>query len=284
MLNNILSTLYSINQKEWEKDSILYKNKLEDDEIKNFFDESDLSKLLNQSFIPENCFRVVDEGDLLSHSEFVRPAYLGNKKLMNVLDGYKAAQALQSNKSIVFSVLEEIWPKTKMLCNNLSEKLNTRCSCFMVVSPPNVKGFVPHIDRTDQLVIQVVGSKNWKVYDVLNSDKDGYELDDKDLEKPIIHEKISKGDFLYIPQGAAHEAYSSDDLSIHITLTFEPHSLYNMIQESNNIVLKRKKYNHSLSPSKVKNGFEDGEKDKIIEEFLDDIKKELKSNIPNSSS
>lgn len=167
MLNNILSTLYSMNQNQWESESMVYKNKLKDEEIRDVFEESDLSILLNQTFIPENCFRVVDEGNLLNHNEFIRPAYLGSEKLMNVLDGYKAAQALQSNKSIVFSVLEEIWPKAKILCNNLSERLNTRCSCFMVVSPPNVKGFVPHIDRTDQLVIQVIGSKNWKVYDII---------------------------------------------------------------------------------------------------------------------
>lgn len=282
MLNNILSTLYSMNQNEWEKDSILYRSKLNDDEVEEIFGESDLPQLLNQSFIPENCFRVVDEGNLLSHSEFVRPAYLGSKKLLNVLDGYKAAQALQSNKSIVFSVLEEIWPKTKTLCSNLSEELNTRCSCFMVVSPPNVKGFVPHIDRTDQLVIQVIGSKNWKVYDVFNNEKDGYELDEKNLGETIIHQKISKGDFLYLPQGAPHEAYSSDELSIHITLTFEPHSLYNIIQKSNNTVLKKEKYHHSLSPSKVKNGFQNKEKEKIIEELLYEIKDELDLNIPDS--
>jgi hypothetical protein len=130
------------------------------------------------------------------------------------------------------------------------------------LTPPFSQTLNPHADDRDVIVIQLLGQKEWKVYENVP------------IEYPYPHEQVGKrpdlpvppfvldgptsvsqtlkpGDMLYIPRGHVHQAYSSDDVSCHITVaiaTFDwtlGASLHRLVQ---GILMQDKESRKSMLP------------------------------------
>jgi lysine-specific demethylase/histidyl-hydroxylase NO66 len=92
------------------------------------------------------------------------------------------------------------------------------------------QGFAPHYDDIEAFVLQLEGSKHWKVYAPLHrseilprvSSADYTEQDLKDVE-PILDVVLNKGDVLYMPRGYIHQAVTTDTAmsqhSLHLTVS-----------------------------------------------------------------
>lgn len=109
----------------------------------------------------------------------------------------------------------------RAFCNALHELLGHPTQTNLYLTPADAQGFSPHYDSHDVFVLQVHGSKLWKIYEST------IELPDKALafEKEgfvpgrVIDEFVlEQGDLLYIPRGLVHDAYTTDSSSLHITL------------------------------------------------------------------
>lgn len=92
----------------------------------------------------------------------------------------------------------------------------------LYLTPENEKALSPHYDSHDVFALQISGEKHWILYD------------DTYYKTPLMHgfqpifqrEQLSgakeitlkAGDLLYMPRGVPHEAYTTDQSSMHITL------------------------------------------------------------------
>ena len=92
----------------------------------------------------------------------------------------------------------------------------------MYLTPANEKALSPHYDAHDVFVLQVSGEKNWILYD------------DENFKTPLLKSfqpifqreyltgareiTLKAGDMMYIPRGVPHEAYTTNESSLHITL------------------------------------------------------------------
>ncbi len=218
--SQILYFLENISHDEWNKKPI--SRSADNKWTEEIFNPEAIKYLFTEARIPEQCFRVIKKGDFEPHRPYSRPILVGEVAASHILDGTKATIALNEGDSIIISAVEEFWKPIRLLCSELTKKLGTRCSAFTVITPPGASGFLPHIDQTEQLVIQCQGKKHWKVFDVHERGKRGVEVDINKIGDSILELELTKGDILYLPQGAPHVAYTTDTLSYHITLTFEP--------------------------------------------------------------
>ncbi len=90
-----------------------------------------------------------------------------------------------------------------------------------VTPPGQSQGFRTHFDNHDVFVLQVSGSKQWKIYDTpillpdrsINFDPNSYEREEVTQEFTL-----NAGDVAYVPRGIVHDAVSTDEMSVHITL------------------------------------------------------------------
>ena len=90
------------------------------------------------------------------------------------------------------------------------------------------QGFAPHYDDIEAFVLQLEGSKHWRVYAPLNkaealprvSSTDYTENDLKDVE-PVLDVLLSPGDVLYMPRGWIHQAVTTptNKHSLHLTIS-----------------------------------------------------------------
>ncbi|KAG8177097.1 hypothetical protein JTE90_015241 [Oedothorax gibbosus] len=109
-------------------------------------------------------------------------------------------------------------------CSLLQEYFSSSVGANMYLTPPNTQGFPPHWDDIDAFILQIEGTKHWKVYhpstrkDMLPRYSSG-DLKDEDLDEPCLEIDVVPGDLLYIPRGFVHEAFATEELSLHLTIS-----------------------------------------------------------------
>jgi ribosomal protein L16 Arg81 hydroxylase len=103
----------------------------------------------------------------------------------------------------------------------LGQELGHRFQTNLYLTPPNGKGFTPHWDNHDVFVLQVVGSKHWKIEKdrrALPHPLDTMGDEGRELRGELLSFTLKQGDVIYIPRGYIHAAECGAEPSLHITL------------------------------------------------------------------
>lgn len=137
------------------------------------------------------------------------------------------------------------------LCQDL-QKSFPHAYANSYITPPSSKAVPPHADDRDVLVIQVVGKKHWKVYQIIpipfpypheQVGKEGMPIPPPVLDGPCLFDGIlNAGDVLYMPRGYVHEARTQEEeLSFHVTVALATHdwTLAGVMQSATSSILSR---------------------------------------------
>jgi ribosomal protein L16 Arg81 hydroxylase len=131
--------------------------------------------------------------------------------------------------TIVMSNLELQVDSLANLCRSLERETSARFQANIYLTPHNAQGFRRHYDAHDVFVVQLEGSKLWRVYDTpVQLPLPGEPFDPRDFDidpdaKPTMEFELEAGDVFYLPRGIMHDAVSTKKASLHITVgTFGP--------------------------------------------------------------
>ncbi|WP_324192955.1 cupin domain-containing protein [Nocardia transvalensis] len=122
--------------------------------------------------------------------------------------------------SVVVNRIHRKSSPVAQLCGALEAALHHRVGANLYFTPRGRQGFLPHVDTHDVFILQLTGSKDWRVASAQ------YELP-LPSDKPRPPEKLSgcheyslkRGDLLYIPRGFPHEATTTAaSSSLHLTI------------------------------------------------------------------
>mmetsp|Transcript_37504 Transcript_37504/g.79550 ORF Transcript_37504/g.79550 Transcript_37504/m.79550 type:complete len:428 (-) Transcript_37504:44-1327(-) len=112
------------------------------------------------------------------------------------------------------------------MCRVLSKMYFLHTFCVAYLTPPGSQAVRLHNDDQDVFLLQVWGKKHWKVRNAPQLPIYSEEMLGKDepvppevIEDPIMDFTIEPYDILYLPRGYLHEATTSTELSLHITVT-----------------------------------------------------------------
>jgi lysine-specific demethylase/histidyl-hydroxylase NO66 len=144
-------------------------------------------------------FRLVRDGVTLPPERSTAPVRLGGARLDDVADLDRIATAVGEGATLVLQGLQRTWPPLIDLCRALERATSHPVQANAYLTPSGAAGLARHTDEHDVLVLQVVGSKAWKI-DELGA---------------VV---TTAGDVLYLPAGTAHAAEAQDEPSLHITL------------------------------------------------------------------
>jgi ribosomal protein L16 Arg81 hydroxylase len=139
--------------------------------------------------------------------------------------------------------IQRRWAPLQSLCRNLEQELGVSALANLYWTPPDSQGLRAHWDGHDVLVLQIAGSKRWRLYDppvALPTDlpptfafERGRPISTPGSfrqwstqppaeafgpEAPAREIELRAGDLLYLPRGHGHEARTGETLSIHVTL------------------------------------------------------------------
>jgi ribosomal protein L16 Arg81 hydroxylase len=140
---------------------------------------------------------------------------------LGLLDINGLYDAYRRGFTVIVDMAQTRWPAIAALCQDLEARLHFGVQANVYVTPRGAQGFAPHFDTHDVFVLQIAGSKMWRMYEggetLPMADSDGH-LSRESLRAPSAEFVLRQGDLLYIPRGVVHEAATTDDSSVHITL------------------------------------------------------------------
>jgi len=139
-----------------------------------------------------------------------------------MVDPARLYQLFADGSTIIMPQLHLRVPALADLCRAMEREMSCRFQTNIYLTPAgNAQGFKPHYDNHDVFVLQIAGSKRWKIYDtpVELPNKAMPFTPDRFQPGPLTQEFVLEaGDMIYLPRGVMHDASSTDELSLHITL------------------------------------------------------------------
>ncbi|MEO8300169.1 MAG: cupin domain-containing protein [Rhizomicrobium sp.] len=132
---------------------------------------------------------------------------------------------MREGSTLVLDGVQQSNPNLGLMCRELSKELGYGFQTNLYLTPPNGKGFTPHWDNHDVFVLQVVGSKHWKVENerrLLPEKEAVTPEEDRAFKGEVTSFTLEQGDMVYIPRGFLHAAECGSESSLHITAGIYP--------------------------------------------------------------
>ncbi|CAK0911921.1 unnamed protein product, partial [Prorocentrum cordatum] len=117
----------------------------------------------------------------------------------------KVREAFGEGQALVINSLHRWCPEAAQLASALRAQLGLPVDVYMYLTPPYSHSYGLHSDVMDAFMVQLVGRKHWLACS-------GENCTSVDTEN---------GDVLYLPMRARHSAWTSGELSAHLTVNVE---------------------------------------------------------------
>ncbi|MGA8029047.1 MAG: cupin domain-containing protein, partial [Bryobacteraceae bacterium] len=136
------------------------------------------------------------------------------------LDVAKVYQLFGEGSTLSLAYLDTVIPALTLFCRSLEKEFSCPFQTNIYMTPAGAQGAKPHYDTHDVFVLQVAGSKRWTIFGTpVELPLPGQDFDPlvHELGAPTLEFELDAGDVAYIPRGAAHEARSTESVSLHVT-------------------------------------------------------------------
>lgn len=161
-------------------------------------------------------------------------------------------QEFQRGATIVLNGLHRRLKSLSRLCKQLEADLTQPCQANMYFTPAGSKGFAPHYDTHDVFVLQISGTKRWRVSPAaipLPDETMGFDRNRVGRTRALLDCRLAPGDTLYIPRGFVHQARAARDASLHVTLGVLSYTWADLLCESVRLAsLHNVRYRKGLQP------------------------------------
>lgn len=202
--------------------------------------------------------------DELVHLEVIRPPYIkvnhngsgvpekGYTRSVvvqgvNVTDSVvpeKIYELFRAGATVTWSSLNQVVPEMRDFSRVVAEKVACRTDTVAFMTPAGKKGYPPHHDPVDLFIVQLEGTKRWKLWNppaVRDGDNASYTLEE--LGEPAIEVTLEPGDVLYLPYNTPHAAAAEDKVSLHLSVMMRPRMWKDLIRLTVEQVLKDPAFN-----------------------------------------
>ncbi|MEO0383640.1 MAG: cupin domain-containing protein [Pseudomonadota bacterium] len=136
------------------------------------------------------------------------------------IDAVRVNQLFADGATIILSGLQERLPTLARFCRALENVFSSRIQTNIYLTPAHSQGFPSHYDSHDVLVLQVEGTKEWRIYDhpaELPLLTQGFNREEMTVGEETDRFVLEPGDMCYVPRGLTHDAVATDQTSLHIT-------------------------------------------------------------------
>jgi ribosomal protein L16 Arg81 hydroxylase len=211
----------------------------------------DVERLVCETGIRAPAFRLVKDGAQLPLADYTedipwRPGSFSGTAVVERL-----ADEFARGATLVLQGLHLHWPPAALYCRSLEATLGRPVQANAYLTPSTARGFAVHHDTHDVLVLQVSGRKRWRLYEPvlelpLKHQRWSQELGDPG--PPIEELTLDAGQTLYLPRGWPHEATTSDEESLHLTIGMHPTTRIDALRMALDSCAEDPEFRRSLPP------------------------------------
>jgi ribosomal protein L16 Arg81 hydroxylase len=209
---------------------------------------SDLCSLANVDWILSStdlrypAIRLVRHGPDLPTNAYTRDLRSRRFVFAGVGDTDRILLEYQRGATILLQRVERSWPPLTALCGNLEQVFYHPVDANAYLTPASSQGFGVHYDTHDVFILQLTGSKHWRLYDApLRLPLESQPFDQLDVNPGPLSQQIDlhAGDLIYLPRGTFHEALTSTCSSLHVTVAITPHRWADLIADAVAVVARQ---------------------------------------------
>lgn len=160
-------------------------------------------------------------------------------------------------KTVVIMTMQQRWLPIALLCRKLESFFHCPVHANLYLTPAGAQGFDAHFDTHEVLVLQLEGQKHWRLFGPGRK----LPLVDERLTTPreelgpVREVCLEAGDLLYLPRGHVHEAFTSEDASMHLTVGINVFRWADLLHETVDCLARRdERFRESLPPGLLGGG------------------------------
>lgn len=178
-----------------------------------------------------------------------------------MIDATRLYQHFADGATVILPQLDWTVSSLAHICRAMEREINARFQTNVYLTPGgDEQGFKTHYDSHDVFVIQVSGSKRWRVYDTPIELPYRGQAFDPETTKPAdvtMEFDMLPGDVFYLPRGAMHDAQTRDGGSLHITLGVLFTSWTDLLVEAiAQVGIRDAAFRRGLPPGYARDGFD----------------------------
>jgi ribosomal protein L16 Arg81 hydroxylase len=183
------------------------------------------------------------------------------------IDPLRLFQCFENGATIVLREVEAYFPALARLCRSAQTGFHAPFNTNVYWSPPGGRCFPIHYDAKDVFVLQLSGSKRWRVYrpHVELPLRHQHCYDALPEEGLLADYTLRAGDLLYCPRGFSHFVAAEDEASLHISLTSFPYLWADLLNRALVQLVERDAAFRASLPA----GFVTEDADALQEQFAD---------------
>jgi hypothetical protein len=202
----------------WERKPLVVP-RAEEGRLDDLLSVRDVERLLTETAIRTPAFRLVRAGETVAG--YTTDLSWRPSPFTGVADVRRVLEEFERGATIVLQGLHHNWLPLARYCRHLESFLRHPVQANAYFTPAGSQGLPVHHDTHEVISLQVAGTKRWLVYDPvleLPLKNQRYRSALGEPGEPVLDLTLAAGDTLYLPRGWLHQALTSEDDSLHITV------------------------------------------------------------------
>lgn len=188
---------------------------------------ADVDQILSSTDLRYPALRLIRNGPDLPPEAYTHDLRSRRFMFTGVCDTERVLAEYQRGATILLQRVERSWAPLAELCRSLESLFYHPVDANVYRTPRSAQGFTAHYDAHDVFILQIAGSKHWRLYDAplrLPMESQPHSTTGVQFGDCTHECEVQPGDLIYLPRGTGHEALTSDSSSLHITMGITPHT------------------------------------------------------------
>jgi ribosomal protein L16 Arg81 hydroxylase len=194
---------------------------------------ADLDEVLSSEAIRPPYLDIAKDGKQVPRSSYTEPIVVQGEYVTDRVVPARVAAIFRTGATLTWNSVNHHRPNLRALAGVLATMFASQTDVIAFLTPAGRRGLAPHSDPVDVFVIQLEGTKSWRVWPVPGQRRgdDVGNLNEAELGAPAVEATLRPGDVLYVPYGCAHVATAQDSMSLHLSVTVAPRRWTGLLQQ-----------------------------------------------------
>ena len=196
--------------------------------------DADLESIISSADLRYPAIQLAKNGAYLPAEAYTKNIKHGSEFFNGVPDLQQIQSEYGAGATVVLPALQRTWAPLRQLCAALEDQFSHPVHANAYLTPGDTPGFTPHYDTHEVFVLQIAGTKRWRVFEPaqpLPHRSQPFSPVGFALPPPLLELELKPGDLLYLPRGYVHAAHTSHGHSAHITIGITVYTWVELIAE-----------------------------------------------------
>jgi ribosomal protein L16 Arg81 hydroxylase len=177
--------------------------------------------------------RLAKSGVPVPHKAYTRTLNRPGAVLSDVLVPENIYELFRTGSTVTWNSVNHFLPSVRRLLDSITAGMAAPGEVVAFLTPARNEGFSPHHDPVDVFVVQIEGTKAWRLWDT-PAERDGGRatFTEEQIGEPAVEVTLEPGDVLYMPYNTPHAAAAREEVSLHLSVTIEPRRWRDLLRET----------------------------------------------------